>query len=213
MNTAIVLMAMTLGAATAPTDGSLLVLQNSNKPVAGLTDSDLTHVAMLRTLDGELWVYEATPNRVRRLPLIDYRREVARCNVNRTRPMRVWLMQPAKPYTVAERASMFRYLDEQVGRRYSIKGYVRGKSGDGIHCAQYCSRALAESGRYRFANHATTSPVALVNTVRDSHLPPQRVVLGKVASEESWSERGWQRMAAIQLWLTWACYEAWTLCW
>ena len=213
MTTSCVLVALLLGTAGEWQDGSLLALQDSNKPVANFTKSDITHVALLRKIDGENWVYEATPGRVRRMPLTAYSAEIARLNKGRSRPTRMWIMEPQQPYRSDQLLDMHRYLDAQLGRRYSIKGYVRGQSGDGIHCAEYCSTALSRTGRYQFDRAEAMSPSAVVNSIRSSHRSPRQVRSRSVSRQEPWGMRTWNRIATLHLWLNWACYEAWTLCW
>jgi hypothetical protein len=195
-------------------DGSLVVLQHSNKPVSRYTGSSVTHVAMIGTLAGDSWVYEATPAKVRRVPLTRYVEELAELNQRRDKPTQMSIMVPKQPYSFVELTALHRYLDSQLGRRYSVKGYVRGKKGDGIHCAEFTSSALQATGRIHFADRHQLSPSDVVNQVRPFHLAPQLVTLGdRTVPAERWSVRMWDRCSSIQTWCGWAFYELWTFCW
>ena len=55
-------------------------------------------------------------------------------------------MQPKKPLNEQHAADLKSYLDRQLDRRYSVRGIVRGKTGDGIHCAELASQALNVAG-------------------------------------------------------------------
>src|SRR5690606_18782057 len=134
----------------APTveDGSLLFLENSNRFVELFTGDGVTHVAVVLHDGGTPYVYEATPGEVRRVPLKAYYAELGRINQGRDndRKIRAWLAQPAEPLSAREVAAMRGYLNSQIGRRYSVKGYVRGSS-DGIHCAEYAAQALVKASQ------------------------------------------------------------------
>lgn len=194
-------------------DGSLVVLHHSNKMVAGWTDSEVTHVALLLNIDGQPWVYEATPGKVRRVPMPSYREELRALNANRRRPTRMFVLQPKRSYSQQQVAEMRTYLNEQIGRRYSVKGVVRRKPSDGIHCAEYVATALIRSGRYRVTNAHLLHPATIVQTAASSHTPPANVSIGSRMSQESWCSRSWKQWDSVQIWCSWACYEAFLFCW
>ncbi len=194
-------------------DGSLVVLHNSNKMVAGWTDSDVTHVALLLNIGDQTWVYEATPGKVRRVPLASYREELRELNARRRQLTRMSILQPKRPYSSGQVASMRQYLNRQIGRRYSIKGAVRKKPSDGIHCAEYVATALCKSGRFRATNPHGLHPVTIVRNAAPLHDSPAHVSISPRESRESWCDQSWKRWAGIQAWCSWACYEALLFCW
>ncbi len=207
------LAALVLCGATQWTDGSLVVLHNSNKMVAGWTDSDVTHVGLVMNVDGRPWVYEATPGRVRRVPITDYREELRELNASRRQPTRMSVLQPKRPYSPSELAAMRVYLNQQIGRRYSIKGAVRRKPSDGIHCAEYVATALAKSGRFRATNPHGLHPATIVQNAAPLHTVPTDVSIRPRKSQESWCARSWKQWGGVQAWCSWACYEALVFCW
>ncbi len=140
------------------TDGSLVVLLNSNKPVSSFTGSAVTHVALIGRVADSPWVYEATPAKVRRLPWAEYVEEVSSLNSRREEPMRVWVLEPKQQYSFEEVAALHRYFHTQLGRRYSVKGYLRGKAGDGIHCAEFCLDGVDGGGTVSFRRAASAEP-------------------------------------------------------
>src|SRR5690606_12641317 len=172
--------------------GSLLVLTNSNKLVARWTSAEVTHVAIAVEEDGHVWVYEATPSKVRRIALAEYREELAEQNRSRTTPMALWVMTPDRPFDKREQLVMQRYLDAQLGRRYSIKNYVRSRPGDGIHCAELASSALQQTGRYLFGPHYAISPARLVKVLEHTYDEPSALALPRPIKNESWCQRSWK---------------------
>jgi hypothetical protein len=209
----IAIAALLLCGSTEWTDGSLVVLHNSSKMVAGWTDSDVTHVALVMNISGQPWVYEATPGKVRRVLLANYREELRGLNAGRRRPIRMSVMEPKRPYSPQQIAKMRTYLNGQLGRRYSIKGAVRGKPSDGIHCAEYVATALTKTGRYRVSDAHTLHPATIVKKAARLHEAPASVSITSRKSQESWCARSWNQWGSIQTWCSWACYEAFMFCW
>ena len=200
--------ALALCGATQWSDGSLIVLHNSNKMVANWTDSDITHVALMLNIDDQPWVYEATPSKVRRLPLASYRSELQVLNASRRQPTRMSVLQPRHAYSPLQIEKMRAYLDDQIGRRYSVKGIVRHQPGDGIHCAQYVATALTRSGRFRATNPHGLHPATIVANAAALHQSPTNVSIRARKSQDSWCSRSWQQWDGVQAWCSWACYEA-----
>ena len=206
------LAAMIVSAATAIPDGSLLVLRNSNKPVATATGSDITHVAIVFNDSDTEWVYEATPAKVRCFRLTEYRRELSELNRGRSKPVRVSILEPKTPYTEEQIEHMRNLAASQIGRRYSVKGYVRGKESDGIHCAHFAAATLEASGRFQFDAPYATSPGELIRTIGPSHKLPVPLAIDTGESDASWCERSWATWFNYGTWCRWACYETWTFC-
>ena len=209
----LLLLTMLMPAAVDVQDGSLLVLKNSNKPVVRWTGSDITHIALVVRKGGQPWVYEATPAKVRQMPLPEYWRELAALNTRREPKTTVLLLRPKRSYASEQVQSMKRYMDSQLGRRYSIKGYVRDKQSDGIHCAEFASSALATTGRFEFEDaHYSINPAEFYAQVKDLHEPPVRLTFKPAKSNDSWCSRSWKEWIGFSSWCGWAWYESWTFC-
>lgn len=133
--------------ALAMEDGTLLFVENGQNLVECYTKSSYSHVAIV--IDGQ--VYQAEPPRIRKEPVLDWFTNIAKYNEGSGSPALVVVMAPDKPYSKEEIAKMREFLESQVGRRYSIRGYLRKVPGDGIHCAEMCSGALEASGRFDFS--------------------------------------------------------------
>jgi len=166
MNSLIV--ASVLLCATTPElpDGSLIFLDHSNNIVERYTDAITTHVAIvINDKDGRPWVYEAEPPKVRKVKLSEFYDDIARLKRKRKK-IRFWVYTPLEPYNDRQVKAMRDYLEQQVGRKYSIKSYLRGRELDGIHCSEMASRALGKSQRFRIFNPARTSPNGLLRRIK-----------------------------------------------
>ncbi|MCA9119766.1 MAG: hypothetical protein H6822_34640 [Planctomycetaceae bacterium] len=194
-------------------DGSLLILRNSNKPVAAATGSDITHLAMVFFEDEAEWVYEATPAKVRRLLLTEYRRELGVLSHDRVKPPSVSILEPRYPYSELQIERMRKYARSQIGRRYSIQGYVRRQESDGIHCAQLTAATLQASGRFHFDEAYAISPGELISEVASLHKSSAPLKVTSTPKAGSWCQRSWATWFNYGAWCRWACYETWTFCW
>jgi len=105
------------------------------------------------------------------------------------------------------------YLDDQIGRRYSVKNYVRGKPYDGIHCAELTSTTLNQSGRYAFQDCHKLAPQALYQAVLASHEPPELLEIPALVVKEPWWLRTQRRLIAWATWCRWSSREAWLFFW
>jgi hypothetical protein len=211
--------ALTPGAAKEPepaiAEGTLLFLENCNSVVEWSTRGQIAHVALVFHEAGEAWVYEAMPGKVRRVALAEYQVELARLNNRRAADdqVRLLALAPQPSYTRDEIASMRKYIDEQLGRRYSVKNYVRGKPYDGVHCAELAAGTLNQSGRYAFAECHKTSPQALHGAVLRTHFDPQVVAIPPLAEQEEWTVRARRGWSGWFSWCGWSCREAWLFLW
>ena len=196
-----------------PTDGSILYIQNSNAIVERYTKSAISHVGIvLNDEEGSPWVYEATPAIVRRVRLDDYRREIGDLNLRRRKKMAMWIRQPRVAYSDQESESLRRFLDSQLGRRYSIKGYVRGQESDGVHCAQLTAAALSQSTRFSFHDSHRLSPAKVVERILGQYSHPMPVRGQPTEPRPSWCARSQQYWLGLFGWCGWACGEAWSFC-
>ncbi len=209
----ILLTTILLSATPSANDGALLVFRGGSKPVAVATGSDITHVAVVLRHGSDDWVYEATPAKVRRLTLTAYRSELATASHSKGKPAAISLMCPKQPYTSAQLKRMRDYAAAQIGRRYSIKGYVRGKEFDGMHCAHFAAATLESSGRFNVDEEYAMTPGQLVAGVANQHQPLVPLTIKPIASDQSWCEESWTTWFNYAAWCRWASYETWSFCW
>jgi hypothetical protein len=220
-------------------DGTLICLENVNSVVEFSTRGKIGHVALAFADGDDAYVYEATPGEVRRVSVEEYFVELARLNKRRDDDdqIHVWALRPKKAYSEAEVAAMRKYLDSQVGRRYSLRNYVRGKPGDGghaaqigpleikiavdlkdppsegIHCAELASTTLNQSDRYGFENCHRIHPQALYAAMMPHSAAPEEIAIPPLAVKETWCVRAQRRTAEWFTWCGWSCQEAWSWCW
>lgn len=210
-------LAMALGAAPGEAwpSGTLIFLENCNSVVEFSTGDEIGHVALVFPEGKKIWIYEATPGKVRRVTWSEYEVELARINARRKADdqMRVLALIPQKAYTLQETAAMRKFLDDQIGRRYSVKNYVRDKPGDGIHCAELASTTLTRSGRYDFSDFHAIHPAALFALVQPTYEPAQTLELPAWESDETWCQRADRRWGEIWAWCRWSGREMVSLCW
>jgi hypothetical protein len=195
-------------------EGTLLFMTNASSVVELTTRGQIGHAAIVMHDAGAAWVYEACPGKVRRVPVDEYFVELARINKRRDDEDRVqvFALSAKKPYASEDGARMRTYLETQVGRRYSIKNYVRGKPYDGIHCAELAASALNQSGRYAFQDCHEIHPQALYTALLPTH-EPQEIAVPPLAVKESWCVRAQRRCAGWMTWCGWSWGEAWRFCW
>ena len=212
MHAWVVLLSLACGAEPLE-DGTLLFFENCNSIVQRATRGSVGHVAIVMNEGHEPWVYEAIPGGVRRLTLDEYCAELVRLNARKReeRQIRTFALCPEKPYTPAEAASMRHYLDEQLGRRYSVRSYLRGEEGTGIHCAELASHTLNESGRYQWEHCYSITPTSLQDLVDPTYRVPVEVKLSVQEPEETWCARTQRRWDSFRDWCGWGCGEAWTV--
>ena len=196
-------------------DGTLIFLENCSSIVERSTHGSVGHVAIVINEGTEPWLYEAIPGKVRHLKADEYYAELSRLNARKAedKQIRAFALRPEKPFTQAERQAMHHYLEEQVGRRYSVKGYVRGEESSGIHCAELASHTLNESGRYQWEHCHAIHPSKLQVLIDPTYQDPVPIEIPTFNSEETWCERVQRRWYSIRTWCVWSCGEAWSLCW
>jgi hypothetical protein len=105
------------------------------------------------------------------------------------------------------------YLERQLGRRYSVKNYVRGKPYDGIHCAELASSTLNESGRYTFEECHKLHPRMLYEAVLPTHQEPRVITPPLLTETERWTVRTRRSTAGWFSWCGWSCREVWLFLW
>lgn len=217
MNSLLLSLVLVVGASdhlTRPQDGTIIFLENSKRVVERVTKSCITHVALVMNVNGEPFVYEAEPPKVRRVPLMTFYREIGERNRDGNEEIRVWVLPPEKEFTPPQRTKMKSYLDDQLGRRYSIKNYVRDVEGDGIHCAQLTANALNRSGQTAFKNSQSQNPGALVSNSGPTYRVATEALISLTDDDEeaSWCEQSWEWWASAWKWCKWSSEECWTWC-
>ncbi len=195
-------------------DGTLLFLENASSVVKVATGGKIGHVAIVMSDEGQPWIYEATPARVRRVTPETYYEELARINAKRKdeKKIRTLALRPQKPYTDAEKQAMRTFLADQMGRRYSLLNYVKDKEGDGIHCAELAGGMLNATGRYSLDEPRSIHPAKFYDLVAPTHRSMSVVELPASAAKETWCQRADRRWGEVWRWSCWGCSEAWALC-
>jgi hypothetical protein len=208
------LLAILWGADPLP-DGTVVVLENCNSVVEFTTRGSIGHVALAMSEGGDAWIYEATPAQVRRVSVDQYYLELARLNERRKADdrVRVWAMQPKETYTSDETAAMREYLDSQLGRRYSLKNYVLGQPGDGIHCGELAASTLNRSGRFMLDECEKLHPAALCAQVQPLYQERVAIEISAPTVRETWCARTQRRWSGWFTWCGWSCEEALSYCW
>jgi len=196
-------------------DGTLIFLENCDSVVELTTRGEIGHVALVFHEEETSWVYEATPGKVRRVTWAEYHAELARLNKRKGEDdaVKVWVLRPLSAYTPDEITKMRTFLNTQIGRRYSVKNYVRGKPYDGIHCAELASTTLNQSGRYAFEQNHKLHPQAFYTAVLATHAAPEAIVIPPPTVKEAWTFRAHRRWSEWWSWCGWSFREVWLFCW
>lgn len=214
---ALLFLSLSLFGQTTLDDGSLVLLENCNYWVERYTNAPIGHVAIAVNEDQRTWIYEATPGKVRRLAWEDYRAELATLNADRQRKKKAeivpWVMEPKTALSRQQSSDLKSYLDSQLDRRYSVKGIVRGKTSDGIHCAELAAHALNAAGVASISDCHKQSPAAVCEAAEPLCDPAYRASVAVAAVEETWCGRAWRRWAHVAVMCRWSCGEVWRFCW
>jgi hypothetical protein len=161
MNFLILLMAMIT---VNPEDGSLLFIENGNKTVQKVTNSNITHVAITFKENEKFYVYEAIPPKVRKIELDEFYKEVDKLNKSHKNNQRkIWFAYPNKPFTSEEKEKIVDYLNLQIGRKYSVSSYLNAESNKKIHCGELVEEALNQSGYIVSKKPCIDSPIDVWN--------------------------------------------------
>ena len=208
-----ILLAATTWAPESLPDGTVVYLQNSNSFVEAYTKEAVTHVAIILNRAGESWLYEAIPGKVRSLPLSKYIDEMRRWNQGRTVKARMFAAVPAEEIQQEDIAILRAFLEAEVGRRYSVRNYVRQKPGDGVHCAELLTTSLGRIGRCQIDAPYAASPGKVIKLLCSDVNPPVEFDIAGTPPEESWWAYIGRQWEENTTWCHWACWETWTFCW
>jgi hypothetical protein len=214
---AVLFLSLSLFGQTTLDDGSLVLLENCNYWVERYTHASIGHVAVAANEGKQTWIYEATPGRVRRLTWADYQAELGQLNADRQQkqkqPIVAWVMKPKTALNNTQSVALKNYLDSQLNRRYSVRGIVRGSTGDGIHCAELASHALNASEQACIVNCHKQSPAAVRDLAQPGYASAEQVRIALPEAEDSWCARSWRGWAHFAMMCRWSCGEAWSFCW
>ncbi len=202
---------------TAPSDGSLVFLENSNYFVERYTEAPIGHVAVVIRDSGKPMVYEATPGRVRKVAWDDYLLELGKLNQDRSwrskKLIAGWVLAPKTPYSTGEISHMRRYLESQMSRRYSVLGYLRGQQSDGVHCAELASQTISFGGRFDIDNCYKQTPASLMALAEPQHVAKTALTIPEPAEAESWCSAACRRWTNSWMVARWSFREAWHYVW
>lgn len=190
-------------------DGALIFVDHGSRIVECYTDSPTTHVAVVMYEDGVPYVYEAEPPKVRRYKLSDWFEQYGRENEASRRKAIITIFAPKVRLTADQLSAQKQFLDDQVGRRYSLRGYIRGIPGDGIHCSEMSAGMLGYERPY------SISPAGLRTAISDSHVQvgKQFYVEIKPEYQRSWCQRSADWWKDRGRWCDWSFGESWRWCW
>ena len=195
-------------------DGSLIVIRGGNKAVAAWTASDVTHVAILVHEHGTPTVYEATPNKVRKVVLNLYQQETAQFKDPSGAAVQVGVMKPREAFTSEQLSAMCKLLASQLGKPYSVRDFVRDSESNGTHCAEFAARALDHSGRFQFPKPYSITPGKLVEILAESYEPAVLLPVPDLpVDRRTWCQKSWDLWGNSFFWCGWACGESWAWCW
>ena len=191
-------------------EGTIFILKDSNAVVESMTDSRITHVAILFDEGTKSYVYEATPAKVRRVLVSDYLQEISRLNTRRGKPIQVLAIKPTRSYTGLQLGKMRTFVKQELGRKYSVKSYVRDRPAEGVHCSEFASNVLNASKCYTFRQPHRTTPVRFVTALSASYDAPTAVNVPTRSA--SWCRQTADCWNDFWGWCGWACVETWNFC-
>ncbi len=141
--------------------GTLLFSAGDCLAIRVFTASPYTHVAVVVKSDKTCTVYDSMNGvGVRKMPLSEYLADQT--------PDELHVFHPQEPLSEGESADLIRYLEGQLGRRYSIHHHLTGDRAEGVHCAEYATDALMAIERIHARQPARVSPASLLQGITQS---------------------------------------------
>ncbi len=138
--------------------GTLLFSKGDCLAVKIFSRSSCTHVAALVVEKKRVMVYDSMNGvGVRKLTLEKYLRN--QC------PNDLIVCHPKKRFSKREVFIFKKHLEEGIGRPYSFKQFVTGKSVKGIHCSEYLTGALLKCEIVSVKHPANVSPGSLLRGI------------------------------------------------
>jgi hypothetical protein len=136
-------------------DGSIIFVENGSDIVKNITNSYLTHVAIVFNE----YVYESNHPKVKKTPVEKY------LKINKN----IIILSSKVPYSNKEVKNMQRFAESQIGKKYSVKAYIRGIPAEGMHCSEYISEILIKSGRYQSSVPSRVTPGSLWKSIKNDY--------------------------------------------
>ncbi len=184
--------------------GSLIFSQGDCLAVRIFSQSPFTHVGVVVRQGNGLWVYDAMNGPgVRKQPLEDYLRGLIPCEVH--------VVSPVTALDEAETTALVRHLERELGRPYGITHHLTGERARGVHCSEYATEALCQTGRLTAERPPRVSPGSLregllaKGAFRDAGPFPCGAPLVPISAEETCCQRWWRE--------TGECCEHWSAFW
>lgn len=149
---------------TALEDGTLIFLENTSQIVSLVTGSPITHVAIAMNDGDKTFVYEADIPKVCRVSYNDF------CHILKERNrlgagIRMRILKPKIPISKSQAQDMKSYLDGEIGRTYSLLGYCKKRSVQGINCVELVGTSLNVSKNFNIENCSKLHPGSLYDLV------------------------------------------------
>lgn len=138
--------------------GTLLVSEGDCLAVRVYSQSPFTHVAAVVMRNGRPFIYDSANG-------VGVRCQTLAHFLRTQSPDELHVFQPAQRMSPDHQERLTEALDEQLGRPYAVSHHLTGKRSNGIHCAEYISKALGQCGIIRVKNPARVSPASLVKGI------------------------------------------------
>ncbi len=205
----IAIAALCIAPSATATDGTLVVLRDSNLIVKEYTQSSWTHIGILLRVNGEFRVFEASPGTVQKVSLGEFFRDAtpSRFTGRRAGPL-VYFVPPKTRFSAKEVIAMREFAVRQIGRRYSVKGLLRDRPVEGMNCAQFVAATLQQTGRVRFVNTFSQTPSSVIRHTGHLYSDMLPVRLASASSEPGWLDSANQALRDGLEWLEWSSWEA-----
>ena len=122
-------------------------------------------------------------------------------------------MPPKRHFGKEATDKMKSFLDEQLGRRYSVKGIVRRKKNKGIHCSQLASSTINLTSKLTFEDCHLITPKQLIDDVAPYYPTRRLAELPEHVDTRSSCRKSWDRFKRKFLFCSWSCREAFSWFW
>lgn len=143
--------------------GTLLVTKGDCLAVQVYTQSPFTHVAVVVVRNTRPLVYESANGiGARCLSLEKY--------LGTQNQHEVHVFQPRTELSDVSKHKLEVYLDSQLGRPYEVQHFLTGDPSTGMHCSEYVTNGLIQSGLLKAKQPARVSPASLVQGITQSEV-------------------------------------------
>ena len=168
MNIAYFILSLVL--VSTPHDGAVVFVRNNgkqdivSKEIVKATGDTLVHTAIVLYDKNVPYVYESTvPGGVQKQTLEQF--YIKRDKISKRAPSKkltLELVIPKIEYSQQELAKMKKYAKSQLGRPYMMRGWWKEQEVSGIHCSQYVSNIISQSGRIVSDNYKESDRKSVV---------------------------------------------------